>query len=146
MLARCLALRLLHSKPFAAPVELLKRRRLTIACAKPECPLCAGSAVVKFWTKQKPVLDYFSCQLCSLVFLNPEQRLTAAEEKKRYATHNNNPQDPRYRNFLGRLATPMISAIHNTFGESHGAALRGLDYGCGPGTGEPLYYCPILLA
>jgi SAM-dependent methyltransferase len=60
-----------------------------------------------------------------VTFLDPAQRLTAAEEYSRYLTHENNPQDPSYRHFLARVAVPLLERLppHQ----------RGLDYGCGPG-------------
>ena len=42
-----------------------------------------------------------------------------------YRTHENDPDDPGYRRFLARLATPLLDRLP--------ARSRGLDYGCGPG-------------
>ena len=59
-----------------------------------------------------------------MIFLSPSQRPDTNSERERYLEHENNPSDPRYREFLGRLSrhlTPHLS--------SHA---HGLDYGAGP--------------
>jgi SAM-dependent methyltransferase len=67
---------------------------------------------------------YFRCGVCLLTFLAPEQRLDEAAEREHYGTHENDPADPRYRAFLGRLAAPLAERL------APGA--EGLDYGSGP--------------
>jgi 2-polyprenyl-3-methyl-5-hydroxy-6-metoxy-1,4-benzoquinol methylase len=52
-------------------------------------------------------------------FLSPEA------ERERYAQHDNDPDDPRYRAFLDRLALPLIRMLPS--------GAEGLDFGCGPG-------------
>jgi 2-polyprenyl-3-methyl-5-hydroxy-6-metoxy-1,4-benzoquinol methylase len=68
---------------------------------------------------------YLDCAECRLVHLAPEHRLTSDAERAHYATHRNTPTDPRYREFLDRLAIPLVAEL------APGAA--GLDYGSGPG-------------
>lgn len=65
------------------------------------------------------------CPRCHLVFVSPDQRLTPAEEVERYNRHENDPKDPRYRNFLGRLFKPMNERLK--------PGSSGLDFGSGPG-------------
>jgi hypothetical protein len=60
-----------------------------------------------------------------LVFVAPDDRPDPAAERRHYLTHENDPEDPRYRAFLDRLAVPLAERL------TPGA--RGLDYGCGPG-------------
>jgi SAM-dependent methyltransferase len=55
----------------------------------------------------------------------PEQRLSLEAERAHYATHENDPNDARYRAFLEQLATPLAERV------PRGAA--GLDFGSGPG-------------
>jgi len=50
---------------------------------------------------------------------------TPEAERARYETHENDPADPRYREFLDRLATPLLERL------APGA--EGLDVGSGPG-------------
>jgi SAM-dependent methyltransferase len=69
--------------------------------------------------------QYFACAVCRLVHLAPDQRPARAAESARYRTHQNDPVDPRYREFLNRLAAPLVERLP--------AAAQGLDYGSGPG-------------
>ncbi len=46
-------------------------------------------------------------------------------EYQRYRLHQNDPDDPKYRAFLSRLAEPLLSRLEPN--------REGLDYGCGPG-------------
>jgi len=68
---------------------------------------------------------YLKCDNCDLVFLSPDYHPNPIEEYSRYATHNNNPHDLRYRRFLNRLAQPLSKCLSK--GDT------GLDYGSGPG-------------
>ncbi|MFC1517196.1 methyltransferase domain-containing protein [Candidatus Margulisiibacteriota bacterium] len=88
------------------------------------CPLCEGQEIKLFHTA-KNNRKFFRCNTCSLTFLDRAQRLTPEEEKKRYDTHNNDPQDKKYRNFLNRLRQPMLKHLK--------PGAKGLDFGSGPG-------------
>jgi 2-polyprenyl-3-methyl-5-hydroxy-6-metoxy-1,4-benzoquinol methylase len=68
---------------------------------------------------------YQQCQQCELVFVKPEQRLEAKEEKAHYDLHENDPNDAGYRRFLSRIADPLTDKISSNS--------QGLDFGCGPG-------------
>jgi SAM-dependent methyltransferase len=61
------------------------------------------------------------------VFRDPSQYITEDAAAARYRTHRNSLDDPRYLDFLDRLAAPMSERL------APGA--RGLDYGCGPVAG-----------
>ena len=92
------------------------------------CPLCLSEETRIFCVREDSGLgarDYFKCSACHLIFLSPQNRLPAEEEKKRYDSHQNNPADGRYLKFLNRLAEPLASRLN--------AGARGLDFGCGPG-------------
>ena len=65
------------------------------------------------------------CSNCEFVFVPSQYHLSESEERKRYDTHNNNPEDPRYRQFLSQLTVPLNELISS---DSY-----GLDFGCGPG-------------
>lgn len=88
-----------------------------------DCPLCLANRTTLKATVQGR--DYFSCGVCSLVFMDPAQRLDAEAERQHYNTHENDPADPRYRAFLQPLATAVLDNIK--------AGDCGLDYGSGPG-------------
>jgi SAM-dependent methyltransferase len=87
------------------------------------CPLCRSMEPVQLGVVRDG--RYFDCPNCSLIFLDPEQRLSPEVEKARYETHENRPDDPRYRAFLDRLAGPLVDRLP--------AGARGLDFGSGPG-------------
>ncbi len=88
-----------------------------------ECPLCLGRNSTHFSNIAEKT--YFRCGNCALTFLSPEHRLDPESERSRYLLHENNSDDPRYRDFLNRLAEPLVNLL------PRGAA--GLDYGSGPG-------------
>nr|WP_290674142.1 class I SAM-dependent methyltransferase [Halomonas sp. 54_146] len=87
------------------------------------CPLCAESTTALYHRDRRR--DYYQCATCTLVFVPPEQHLSAAAEKAEYDKHQNSPHDTGYRRFLGRLFTPLVAKL------APGA--RGLDFGSGPG-------------
>jgi len=87
------------------------------------CPLCRSLEPVQFSVVRDS--RYLDCPNCSLIFLDPEQRPSPEVEKARYETHENRPDDPRYRAFLDRLAGPLVERLS--------AGARGLDFGSGPG-------------
>jgi len=87
------------------------------------CPLCRSENTQLIPNTGKQV--YFSCNICGLTALSQEQQLEPEEEQFRYEQHNNHPDDPRYREFLGKLFLPLQLLLKpSTF---------GLDFGCGPG-------------
>lgn len=87
------------------------------------CPVCRVGAAVPF--QSVAGRDYWRCTSCEARFLEPRQRLPAEDEYAHYLHHENDPDDPRYRRFLSRLADPLLARLP--------ARSRGLDYGCGPG-------------
>lgn len=89
---------------------------------KTTCPLCAHSADAFCAARKR---DYLHCPQCDLIFLHERFHLPPDEEKKRYDCHENNPGDPRYRNFLMRLFQPLKKKLT--------PSAHGLDFGCGPG-------------
>lgn len=92
------------------------------ARSDPPCPLCARHQSAEFLTDKGRV--FYSCATCRLIYLDPAQRLSAADEAERYRQHNNDPEDARYIQFLRRLADPLLPLLP--------PAARGLDFGCGP--------------
>lgn len=91
------------------------------------CPLCRAAA-------PQPLLsiggrDYWRCGSCGIRFLEPSQRPSPEAELAYYRRHQNDPQDPRYRRFLSKIALPLLARLT--------PAAHGLDYGCGPGPALP---------
>ena len=86
------------------------------------CPVCS-SAAAPF-----AVVDgraYHRCDTCGARFLDPAQHPGRAAEHAHYLLHENDPDDPRYRRFLSKLADPLLARL--------APCSTGLDYGCGPG-------------
>ena len=87
------------------------------------CPLCKKNNSTLFCKEQHR--SYFQCPCCSLLYVPSCHHLSPVEEKKRYDTHTNHPDDPEYRDFLNRLVSPLLPYLP-TGG-------KGIDYGSGPG-------------
>lgn len=90
------------------------------------CPLCREPGTVPAY--REPTgrrRAYHDCPRCGLVFLDPAHRVGADEERRRYRSHRNDPDEPGYAAFLERLAGPLTRRVP--------AGSRGLDYGSGPG-------------
>lgn len=69
--------------------------------------------------------SYRRCGTCHATFLNPDRRLLPEEEYALYCLHRNDPVDEKYRQFLSKLADPLLERLP--------PCADGLDYGCGPG-------------
>jgi 2-polyprenyl-3-methyl-5-hydroxy-6-metoxy-1,4-benzoquinol methylase len=67
--------------------------------------------------------------VCSLAFVQPDDYLTADEERAFYDTHENSINDEGYVRYLNVLVEPLIELIPTTSRPN----LQALDYGCGPG-------------
>lgn len=87
------------------------------------CPLCHGAGSGIFHRDARR--DYLQCPHCGLVFVPSGFLLPPHEEKAQYDLHQNHVDDPGYRNFLARVATPLMARVP--------APAHGLDFGCGPG-------------
>lgn len=98
--------------------------------AHPVCRLCETPAGNAFLNDRRR--DYFQCPACRLIFVSPGQFLSPEHEKAEYDLHENLPDDPGYRRFLGRLFQPMQQRIP--------AGSRGLDFGSGPGPALSLMF------
>ncbi|MDP8235838.1 MAG: class I SAM-dependent methyltransferase [Candidatus Erginobacter occultus] len=83
------------------------------------CPVCRAAETGPFFP------DYRVCPECEAVFLLPHLLPDPDEERKRYLLHENDPDNPGYRDFLSRLAGPLLERL--------APGMEGLDYGCGPG-------------
>lgn len=88
-----------------------------------KCPLChapsSGEPITAHGRR------YHDCPTCGLIHLAPADWLAPADELAHYRLHQNDPDDPRYRAFLDRLAAPLREVLPPN--------AIGLDYGCGPG-------------
>ena len=93
------------------------------ALAEP-CPLCLNPATVHYHTDK--MRRYWHCPVCQLVFASRQSLLTEDAELAIYQQHQNDPADAGYRQFLNKLATPLLDRLGK-------APLTGLDFGAGPG-------------
>ncbi|TNF36636.1 MAG: class I SAM-dependent methyltransferase [Gammaproteobacteria bacterium] len=87
------------------------------------CPVCRAGETRPFMEVEGRF--YWQCGHCQAVWLDPSQRLDADAEAAHYRLHENRVDDPAYRQFLSRLANPLLERL--------GDGLQGLDFGCGPG-------------
>jgi SAM-dependent methyltransferase len=94
-----------------------------LAQAMNACTLCDSPPPPT--TRMAFARHFLDCPNCGLVRAVPDDLPSPEVERARYATHENDPADARYRAFLDRLAIPL--------GEHLPLGARGLDFGCGPG-------------
>ena len=87
------------------------------------CPLCQSNKTKNFY--KESTREYSLCPNCDFVFVPKIYHLSESEEKARYDSHNNDPEDVRYRQFLSQLLDPLLERISNNS--------SGLDFGSGPG-------------
>lgn len=91
------------------------------------CILCNYSTIATFYedTSEEYTSSYYQCEQCRLIFVSPDDRPSRDEEFARYETHENDPEDEGYRNFLGQLFYPLKKLLE--------PGSKGLDFGSGPG-------------
>ncbi len=87
------------------------------------CPLCYSERVLPHVRAHSR--PYHACTECGLVFVPQPFHPDPNTERRRYETHENDPEDTRYRAFLSRVSEPLLERIE--------PPASGLDYGSGPG-------------
>lgn len=92
-----------------------------------QCILCEHEQIDLFYedTSEQYRGRYYICPNCHLIFASEAGRPTPEEELERYDQHNNDPEDQRYRDFLGQLFEPLEKLLP--------PGSKGLDFGSGPG-------------
>lgn len=88
----------------------------------PQCALCGAHDTVFFHRDNQR--EFWRCQVCLLVFVLPTFYLDLQAERRQYDLHQNSESDQGYREFLERLAIPLMQKL--------GRGAEGLDFGCGP--------------
>lgn len=91
--------------------------------ALPPCRVCRRRECVPFQLIGN--LQYWRCPACEAVLLDQVHLPDRREELLHYREHQNDVADPRYRQFVSRLADPLLDRLP--------PKSKGLDYGCGPG-------------
>ncbi len=87
------------------------------------CPLCQSSHITPYFKNKDSA--YLICPNCDLVFAPKQYHLSESAEKNRYDSHQNNPSDKHYREFLSKVFIPVMDYIKPND--------KGLDFGSGPG-------------
>jgi SAM-dependent methyltransferase len=87
------------------------------------CIVCGSLSTVFFISVNS--YRYLRCHNCRATFMAPVQRLSTEEEHRRYRRHQNDPEDRGYRQFLSRIASPLLQRLS--------PKAVGIDFGCGPG-------------
>lgn len=88
------------------------------------CKLCASSNLETINIEN----NYYYCNNCELIFIEPEEIIDRDEEKERYENHDNSHQNDGYvkmfKEFISELIEPHmdLSEINDV-----------LEFGCGPG-------------
>ena len=91
--------------------------------ARDICGVCLGNTLTEFARVGDRV--YRRCGQCQATVMDPEGWLSEQDEADVYRLHDNAVDDPGYRRFLNRLATPLSDRL--------APGQQGLDFGCGPG-------------
>ncbi len=87
------------------------------------CLLCHSESTASFF--EGNTQSFHSCSNCGTVFRHPSNFISASEEKARYLTHNNDVNDPRYRQFVSPITESVMEDFNSTS--------LGLDFGAGTG-------------
>lgn len=99
------------------------------------CPLCSSRSTQHWHTEiRRPLVgrEYWRCATCDLIFVPRAFHFTPDQQIAIYQQHDNRPDDPGYRRFLGRLLEPLLPLLASRQKQaSH--PLQGLDFGSGPG-------------
>lgn len=97
------------------------------AADNPICLICKNTNVsIVFKQRNKNIKrNHYKCNICECIFVPRRYHLNLALQKVRYAEHNNDPADPRYRKFLSKVTIPLVGLLKN--------CSTGIDYGSGPG-------------
>lgn len=86
------------------------------------CPLC-GTATEPFHAQKRR--EYRCCPTCALISVPRHFHPDPEREKAQYDRHDNDPADPRYRQFLSRAGDALMARVD--------PPAHGLDFGSGPG-------------
>ncbi len=86
------------------------------------CILCGNDAEkFEMWRDNQ----YYKCNGCSSIFLDPKDYINIEKEKKRYEKHNNDVENPGYQKFV----SPIVKEVLKDYRKDH----KGLDFGAGTG-------------
>ncbi|MFY7992040.1 MAG: class I SAM-dependent methyltransferase [Bacteriovoracaceae bacterium] len=87
------------------------------------CPLCQSESGLFNQDKKR---HYYQCRQCYFVFVDASEFISKDEEGRRYETHNNSADDPRYVDYL--------TNVRDSFLEMGIPGEKGVDIGSGSST------------
>lgn len=90
---------------------------------KKECSVCGKT--MRDWRDERGGLPYWVCEGCGLVQMREEEWVSVEQEKARYETHNNTPENEGYVRMFEEFLAEIEPYTRNV--------RRVLDFGCGPG-------------
>ncbi len=88
-----------------------------------QCILCGSPDTSTVYRERNH--HFLKCSVCSSTFRDPATFLSFEEEQDRYLSHNNDVNDPDYRQFVSPLVTAVVTAFPKP--------AEGLDFGAGTG-------------
>ncbi|MDT0648626.1 class I SAM-dependent methyltransferase [Autumnicola edwardsiae] len=88
-----------------------------------QCPLCENNGIPFFQSEKE---QYYECVYCKGIFVPKHLLPGPQDEINRYISHNNDVEDPGYRQFV----SPVVEEILQHFDASRH---KGLDFGAGTG-------------
>ncbi len=89
------------------------------------CPICKLPSQDSWHDKKR---EYFRCEKCESIFVNPEDFLSQENQIKRYQLHKNTLEDCGYRQFIETFAKNSLLYTKEMQKEPHTI----IDYGSGP--------------
>lgn len=87
------------------------------------CRVCRDGALGDFAVLEQR--RYERCPACLATLVAVEDLPSRETELQHYLNHENDVDDPRYRDFVSKLVEPVAARLHK--------GAHGLDYGCGDG-------------
>jgi SAM-dependent methyltransferase len=90
-----------------------------------KCVFCLGDDISSLDHQFFKQRNFYHCQTCDVIFVDPNDFWSAEKDKVRYASHQNNLEDLKYVEHLDKILLPIENRIKNKDS-------RGLDFGCGP--------------
>jgi SAM-dependent methyltransferase len=87
----------------------------------PICTVCGHGASIPFPAGK---ILYWRCLYCEATVMDAAHLPDAGTEHDRYQLHENDSDDPAYRQFLSKAAKPLTACLS--------PGRKGLDFGCGP--------------
>lgn len=94
--------------------------------SKKECVFCNSTEITSYKIKNR---DYFFCNDCGGISVNPLNFVSEQKQKERYSFHNNTLENVGYRRFLESFINPVLSFINKNKKEEKG---NFFDFGSGP--------------